>query len=168
MDGDDELLAALDLLARGKRRNDAAMLAHIAEVDRRRLYAGKGYSSMFEYCVKVLQLSEWATSKRVRAARLSRAYPELIDMEWSLDGAGQGEACDAVPGCAAGFACRVPDPGGEGLRCGPVCDASVAPASELGCATLTGSATAACVRLAELWPKVAWETPGDTGVCRER
>jgi hypothetical protein len=78
--GDDELLAALLTLADGKRRNDAAMLAHIAEVDRRRLYAGKGYSSMFEYCVKVLRLSEGATSKRVRAARLSRAYPGLIEM----------------------------------------------------------------------------------------
>jgi hypothetical protein len=49
--GDDELLAGLGLLARDKHRNDAAMIEHIAEVDRRRLYAREGWSSMFLYCV---------------------------------------------------------------------------------------------------------------------
>jgi hypothetical protein len=77
---DDELLAGLGALARDKHRNDAAMLEHIAEVDARRLYAREGWTSMFLYCVEVLRLSEGATSKRVRAARLARRFPIVFDL----------------------------------------------------------------------------------------
>jgi hypothetical protein len=78
--GDDELLAGLGLLARDKHRSDALMLEHIAEVDRRRLYAREGWSSMFVYCVCVLRLSEAAASKRIRAARLARRFPVVLDL----------------------------------------------------------------------------------------
>jgi hypothetical protein len=78
--GDDELLAGLLGLARDKRANDAAMLAHVAEVDRRRLYAREGWSSMFVYCVEVLRLSEGAAWKRIGAAPLARKYPLIIDL----------------------------------------------------------------------------------------
>jgi hypothetical protein len=78
--GDDELLAELAALARDKHRNDAAMLAHIAEVDDRRLYAREGYSSMFEYCCHALRLSEGAAAKRLRAARVARRFPMVIGM----------------------------------------------------------------------------------------
>jgi hypothetical protein len=77
---DDELLAALAALARDKHRNDAVMLAHIGEVERRRLFAREGRPSMFEYCVKVLRLSESAASKRIRVARLARRFPVILDL----------------------------------------------------------------------------------------
>jgi hypothetical protein len=77
---DDELLAALQGLARDKQRNDAAMLAHLDEAERRRLFAKAGYPSMFEYCVKVLHLSESAAGKRIRVARLARRFPLIVDL----------------------------------------------------------------------------------------
>jgi 5-methylcytosine-specific restriction endonuclease McrA len=78
--GDDELLAGLQGLARDKRANDAAMLSHIAEVDRRRLYAREGYTSMFVYCVEALRLSEGAAWKRIWVARLARRYALVLDL----------------------------------------------------------------------------------------
>ena len=48
--GNDELLAALSVLVR--RENDlmSDVLAHLAELDERRLYLDLGYTSLFAYC----------------------------------------------------------------------------------------------------------------------
>ena len=55
---DDELLHRLsDLLSRS-RRDEADLVAHIGEVDARRLYAREAQPSMFSYCTEVLHLSE--------------------------------------------------------------------------------------------------------------
>jgi hypothetical protein len=76
--GDQELLDALcALLVRG-RRNDAAVLAHIGEVDARGLYLPAGYPSMHLYCVSVLHMSEDAAFKRITAARAARRFPALL------------------------------------------------------------------------------------------
>ena len=56
------------------------LVAHIAEVDRRRLYASEALPSMFRYCTDVLHLSEAAAYRRIRAARLSRKYPVVLTM----------------------------------------------------------------------------------------
>jgi 5-methylcytosine-specific restriction endonuclease McrA len=56
----------------------AALLAHIGEVDARRLYAPAGYPSMHAYCVEALHLSENAAYKRIRAARAAREFPALF------------------------------------------------------------------------------------------
>ena len=55
------------------------MLAHLAEVDARRLYLPAGYLSMFSYCVSELHLSEDAAYKRIQAARAARQFPILFD-----------------------------------------------------------------------------------------
>ena len=55
-------------------------MAHIAEVDSRRLYAREGCSSMFAYCVEVLHLSEPETNLRMVVARATRRHPVLLDM----------------------------------------------------------------------------------------
>ncbi|HYQ89923.1 MAG TPA: hypothetical protein VEU09_09895, partial [Candidatus Binatia bacterium] len=60
------------------RATTAIFLAHIAEVDARRLFAPAGYSSMFAYCVEELHLSEDATAKRIQAARAARRFPALF------------------------------------------------------------------------------------------
>jgi len=65
------------LIARD-RMTTAEILAHIAEVDTRRLYAPAGYSSMHAYCVGELRLSEDAAFKRIQAARAARQFPELF------------------------------------------------------------------------------------------
>jgi hypothetical protein len=43
----------------------ASLLAHLAEVDDRRLYAPEGYPSMHAYCVERLRLSEQGALKRI-------------------------------------------------------------------------------------------------------
>jgi hypothetical protein len=55
---DDELLRRLSELLRQSRRVEADLVAHIAEVDERRLYAREACPSMFVYCTAVLHLSE--------------------------------------------------------------------------------------------------------------
>jgi hypothetical protein len=57
----------------------AEMLADLAEVDGRRLYAPAGYPSMYSYCVEELHLSEQSALKRIRAARATRQFPAILD-----------------------------------------------------------------------------------------
>lgn len=66
------------ILAR-ERGATAMVLAHMAEVDARKLYAPAGYSSMFVYCVEAMRLSEDAAAKRIHAARAARRFPTLFD-----------------------------------------------------------------------------------------
>ena len=55
----------------------AWLILHLAEAERRRFHLREGYSSMFKYCVQALHLSEPAAYWRIRAARLSRRYPDV-------------------------------------------------------------------------------------------
>jgi 5-methylcytosine-specific restriction endonuclease McrA len=75
---DAALLRDLAALIAHDRVTTAAVLAHIAEVDARRLYAPAGYPSMHAYCVGELRLSEDAASKRIQAARAARQFPALF------------------------------------------------------------------------------------------
>jgi len=76
----DELLAHVKHLAERERGVTASLIAHLAELDERRLYLAEGYSSLFAYCTQVLHLSEHATYGRIEAARLIRRFPLLLDM----------------------------------------------------------------------------------------
>jgi hypothetical protein len=62
------------------RRDEADLVAHIGEVDRRRLYAREASPSMFVYCTEVLHLSEAEAYLRIAAARASREHPVLLTM----------------------------------------------------------------------------------------
>jgi hypothetical protein len=75
---DDALLRGLDSLAAQDRTTTANLLAHIAEVDARRLYAPAGYSSMHAYCVEKLKLSDDSTWKRLQVARQGRRFPQVF------------------------------------------------------------------------------------------
>jgi hypothetical protein len=55
---DDELLKRLSALLGQSRRIEWELVAHIGEVDERRLYAREACDSMFVYCTEVLHLSE--------------------------------------------------------------------------------------------------------------
>jgi hypothetical protein len=63
-----------------ERTSTAELLADLAEVDERRLYAPAGYESMFAWCEGELHLSEDAAYKRLRAARTARDYPAILEM----------------------------------------------------------------------------------------
>jgi hypothetical protein len=77
---DDELLHRVSDLLAQSRRVEWVLVAHIAEVDARRLYAREASPSMIQYCMDVLHLSEGEAYRRITAARLSRKYPALLAM----------------------------------------------------------------------------------------
>ena len=76
---DHVLLRDLTALTARDRATTALLLAHIAEVDARRLYATAGYSAMYHYCIRKLGFSEDMASKRIRAARVARRFPFVFD-----------------------------------------------------------------------------------------
>ncbi len=73
----EELLAALSLLV--SRENDALsdLLAHLAELDERRLYLVLGFPSLFAYCTEALGFCKSAAGRRIAAARVCRHYPDV-------------------------------------------------------------------------------------------
>ena len=78
--GDDELIASTQRLLREERKLSARLLEHLAEVDARQLYRQHAYSSMFEYCVGALHLSEAEAYLRIGAARTGRRCPRVLQM----------------------------------------------------------------------------------------
>ena len=77
---DNDLLRELSRLVKESRGVEAQIVAHIAEVELRRLYAPLACSSMFEYCRRVLHLRENEAYLRITVARASRQYPVLLEM----------------------------------------------------------------------------------------
>src|SRR5690349_23009871 len=78
--GDAELIATMQRLLREERKLSARLLLHLGEVDARQLYRQHAYSSMFEYCVQALHLSEAEAYLRINAARLGRRTPRVLQM----------------------------------------------------------------------------------------
>jgi hypothetical protein len=77
---DEDLLRRLSDLVKQSRRVEADVVAHIGEVELRRLYAQEACSSMFEYCRRVLGLRENEAYLRIAVARAARELPELLSM----------------------------------------------------------------------------------------
>ena len=77
---DTELVAAVKRFARCEREATMQLVAHLAELDARRLYLAAGFSSLFTYCCEVLRLSEQQTYNRIEAARAARRFPVILDM----------------------------------------------------------------------------------------
>ncbi len=76
---DQELLRKLKRLVVRSAVLEAELLAHLAEVDARKLYLREACSSMFVYCTKVLHFAESAAYHRITAARVARRYPEVLE-----------------------------------------------------------------------------------------
>jgi hypothetical protein len=76
---DQTLTLELGRLAGCERESTAALVAHLAEFDARRLYEGPGFSSVFKYCTTVLKLSEDSAYNRIQAARAARRFPAIVD-----------------------------------------------------------------------------------------
>jgi hypothetical protein len=75
----DELVATVRSLAGREREATAELIAHLAELDARRLYLGAGFSSLFTYCLEVLRLSEAEAYNRIEAARAAKRFSLIID-----------------------------------------------------------------------------------------
>ncbi len=76
---DYELLTKTAAAAKTEKEAMMTLLEYLCEVDERKVYATKSYSSLFEYLMKELLFSEAQASERVNAVRLMRSMPEVKD-----------------------------------------------------------------------------------------
>jgi len=75
---DDEVLRGLGRLLAQSRRAESDLVAHIAEVDERRLWAREAFPSRFAYCTGALHLSESEAYLRITVGRASRVHPAVL------------------------------------------------------------------------------------------
>ncbi|HUH04435.1 MAG TPA: hypothetical protein VML75_20710, partial [Kofleriaceae bacterium] len=74
---DEELHGRLRSLVGNERHCLADILAHMAEVDRRKSYLAAGYGSIFDYVTGYLGYDADAGKQRIGAARLLNRYPAI-------------------------------------------------------------------------------------------
>lgn len=74
---DHELLEKTKSLVAQERELATAVLWHLKEVSDRRLYAARGFCSLFDYAVKELNYSEPAAARRISAMKLLTQVPEI-------------------------------------------------------------------------------------------
>lgn len=75
---DADLLSRLHQLISRDRALTAQLVVHIAEVDARALCRSEAYASTFDYAVKARHMSESEAYVRIRIARLSRQFPDIL------------------------------------------------------------------------------------------
>jgi hypothetical protein len=78
--GSEQLMARLDELVARQSALAAELVAHVAEVDARRLYLDHACSSMFVYATDVLHLSESQAYRLICAGRLARRFPVVFEL----------------------------------------------------------------------------------------
>src|SRR6266436_5396441 len=77
---DGELVEEVARLAGCERGATASLIAGLAELYGRRLHESAGYASLFTYCTDVLRLSEHEAYDRMRAAKVARRYPVVLEL----------------------------------------------------------------------------------------
>ena len=76
---DRDLLARLPEVRGLERRAIAEVIAHLAEVERRRLYLTEACSSMYTFCIERLGYSENEAYTRLQVARLCSQFPAALE-----------------------------------------------------------------------------------------
>ncbi|MBI5201572.1 MAG: HNH endonuclease, partial [Elusimicrobia bacterium] len=74
---DERIRVKLKELAQTEKTVSVDLIRHLVEYDRRRLYKGDGVATLWEYCTKVLGLSEDQAGLRIRVARAVQESPKL-------------------------------------------------------------------------------------------
>jgi hypothetical protein len=77
---DQQLLESLRTALAQGRKLTALLIAHLSEVETRRLHLHASSPSLFDYCVKRLGLSEDEACRRIDVARLARRFPEIYPL----------------------------------------------------------------------------------------
>jgi hypothetical protein len=77
---DEELVAEVKRLVGSERETTARLVAHLAELDARRLHLGAGFPSLFVYCTTALRLSENEAYNRIEAARTASRFPGILGL----------------------------------------------------------------------------------------
>ena len=65
-------------LAAAEKKNVARLIAHISEISKRDGDLEGGYPSLFEYCVRRLNLSEGSVWRRIQVANVCRTFPQIL------------------------------------------------------------------------------------------
>ncbi len=69
------------LSANGERRRATALLlAHLAVIEARELHLLRGYSSMFDFCVRCLGMSDGTAHRAISGTRAAHRYPLVLEM----------------------------------------------------------------------------------------
>ena len=71
-----KLLSQTKTLVQKERKLNIFILQHLQEIELRKLYLEKGFSSLFDYAVRELGYSSGAAYRRIKAMRLCRDIPE--------------------------------------------------------------------------------------------
>ncbi len=74
---DNRLVRQLESLRGSERKILTAVLRHLVEMERRKLYLPRGYSSLFEFCTQHLKYSRSGAGRRIAAARTLAKYSSL-------------------------------------------------------------------------------------------
>ena len=74
----EKLDRSVDKLVRAEKRSVGLVIAHVAEMSRRKGYLELGYKNLFDYCVRRLRLSEGSVALRIQVANVSRRFPQLL------------------------------------------------------------------------------------------
>ena len=77
---DDELVASIATLTGRARGATAALVGHLAELERRGLPLAMGFRSLYGYCRTILHLSEHESYNRMEAAGVARRFPVVLPM----------------------------------------------------------------------------------------
>jgi hypothetical protein len=77
---DADLLSRLERLAENERDGCVLLVAHLAEMERRKIYLAEGWGSLFGYCTGALRLSEHAAYTRIEGAKAARRFPAVLDL----------------------------------------------------------------------------------------
>jgi hypothetical protein len=75
---DDELVSRISAICFEGYRLTARLLVHLIEVEERRLHLRAACSSMFDFCIRKLGMSEGAAYRRINGARMARKFPALL------------------------------------------------------------------------------------------
>ena len=142
---DQVLLEQTRMLARHEQALQLSVLDHLREIDVRRLYLRRGYSSLFDYTVRELRYTEAAAWRRIKAMRLCRETRGVRERlqdgslnlsnaallqnsfeRWDRSGAGPGVAGSGAAGSSAAPRAGSPPAAANGKAAGapvPVLDA---------------------------------------------
>ncbi len=74
-----ELSRGAEKLVSRERRYTAALIAHLAEISRRKGHLELGYKTLFDYCVIRLRLGKGAVWNRTQIAGISRRFPQILE-----------------------------------------------------------------------------------------
>ena len=76
---DEALVSTVARMAQSERTASASLISHLGELWARRLHERAGYASLFTYCVSVLHHSESEAYDRMKAAKVARRDPAVLD-----------------------------------------------------------------------------------------